>query len=84
MGQFMTPSAIASFMASLFQKPPKSRIRLLDAGAGIGTLTAAFVERFSNLSEPPNIIESIAYEIDAELAEYLKNIEEECRINRRP
>lgn len=44
LGQFMTPSSVAEFMASLFELPVRSAIRLLDAGAGQGALTAAFVE----------------------------------------
>ena len=39
LGQFMTPSAIAEFMASLFTS--KANATLLDAGAGIGSLTLA-------------------------------------------
>lgn len=42
LGQFMTPTAIARFMTSLFTPLGKRRIHLLDAGAGIGSLTAAF------------------------------------------
>jgi len=42
MGQFFTPPTVARFMASLFREPV-GEIRLLDAGAGVGTLTAAFV-----------------------------------------
>lgn len=39
LGQFMTPFKIAEFMASLFSK--KNDAVLLDAGAGIGSLTLA-------------------------------------------
>jgi adenine-specific DNA-methyltransferase len=39
LGQFMTPSGIAEFMASLFVN--RSHAVLLDAGAGIGSLTLA-------------------------------------------
>ncbi len=43
-GQFLTPAATATFMAGLF--PPSGGVcRLLDAGAGIGSLSAAFLER---------------------------------------
>src|SRR5208283_368868 len=41
-GQFMTPSSIAPFMSSLFTY--KTGIKLLDPGAGIGSLTSAFLE----------------------------------------
>jgi adenine-specific DNA-methyltransferase len=43
-GQFLTPERTATFMASLF--PDASGCcRLLDAGAGIGSLSSAFLER---------------------------------------
>lgn len=42
-GQFFTPAETARFMAGLFTQS-NQHIRLLDAGAGIGSLTAAFVE----------------------------------------
>jgi adenine-specific DNA-methyltransferase len=45
LGQFMTPSVIARFMAGMFSPLKGKEIRLLDAGAGIGSLTAAFTER---------------------------------------
>lgn len=46
LGQFMTPTKVAEFMASLFPATDNcGDIRLLDAGAGIGSLTAAFLER---------------------------------------
>lgn len=47
LGQYMTSAAIARFMASLFHYPEQAR--LLDAGAGTGSLTAAFL----NAALPP-------------------------------
>lgn len=44
LGQFLTAKPVAEFMASMFGPLPKT-IRLLDAGAGSGALTAAFVFR---------------------------------------
>ncbi len=35
LGQFLTPSSIAGFMALLFSQPGFENIRLLDAGAGL-------------------------------------------------
>ena len=46
MGQFMTPVAVASYMASLFENTRDSAI-LLDSGAGVGSLTAAFIQEMS-------------------------------------
>jgi adenine-specific DNA-methyltransferase len=42
LGQFLTPMAVASGLASLFESAD-GEVRLLDPGAGVGTLTAAFV-----------------------------------------
>jgi adenine-specific DNA-methyltransferase len=41
LGQFLTPTPVAAFMASLFGPLPEV-VRLLDAGAGAGALTAGF------------------------------------------
>jgi predicted RNA methylase len=49
LGQFMTPSAIARFMVALFQKWPE-QIELLDAGAGVGSLSEAFAHRFAEIA----------------------------------
>lgn len=45
--QFMTPSTVTGFMASLFNET-SGVIELLDPGAGFGALTAAFVKRCSH------------------------------------
>ena len=43
-GQYFTPYPIAKFMSSLFPATDK-KIKLLDPGAGIGTLSCSFMER---------------------------------------
>ena len=63
MGQFMTPAPVARFMASLFQST-SGDIRLLDPGAGVGSLTAAFVDRVLRSSSPPQAIHVHAYELE--------------------
>jgi adenine-specific DNA-methyltransferase len=45
MGQFMTPAGVASFMAGLFRQRD-GEFRLLDAGAGLGALTCATLDRW--------------------------------------
>ena len=45
LGQFLTPARTAQFMAGLFTAKDELHCRLLDAGAGIGSLTSAFLER---------------------------------------
>ena len=47
LGQFMTPAPVARFMASLFPESELSACTLLDAGAGVGALTCAFLDRWA-------------------------------------
>ncbi len=74
LGQFMTPAGVARFMASLFTRNNLSVCRLLDAGAGIGTLPSAFLERVFKENHKYNRIEIEAYEIDTNLREQLEDI----------
>jgi adenine-specific DNA-methyltransferase len=62
-GQFMTSPSVAEFMASLFEIPPNGPIRLLDAGAGQGALTAAFIERAKGMAQ----IAASAFEFDNQI-----------------
>lgn len=70
LGQFLTPSAIADFMAGLFESWP-SQIRLLDPGAGSGSLSSAFIGRWLEHAPKQSRLELTAYEIDPALAQYL-------------
>jgi adenine-specific DNA-methyltransferase len=45
LGQFLTPARTAQFMAGLFPHSDGGNCTLLDAGAGIGSLSCAFLER---------------------------------------
>jgi adenine-specific DNA-methyltransferase len=47
LGQFMTPSPVAGFMASLFPPASSPTCDLLDAGAGVGALSCAFLDRWA-------------------------------------
>lgn len=78
LGQFLTPPATARLMASMFESRA-SRIRLLDAGAGVGSLTAAWVEEMCRRDVHPMAISVTAYEIDPMLAEYLTETLDACR-----
>ncbi|WP_236966801.1 Eco57I restriction-modification methylase domain-containing protein [Mannheimia varigena] len=62
--QFMTPSVIADYMASLFNGNEKGK-SLLDCGAGIGSLTIA------TLTKKPNFEKVDCWEIDPIMVEYL-------------
>ena len=77
MGQFMTPGAIAEFMARLFCERPET-LRILDAGAGIGSLSAACVGVACGWPIKPHKIEVTAYEPDSGLVRYLKATLRDC------
>jgi adenine-specific DNA-methyltransferase len=63
LGQFMTPMDISCFMANMFNDIPGD-IRLLDAGAGTGSLTAAFVQECCSRRKNPRSIRCTAFELD--------------------
>ncbi|MCP4218240.1 MAG: N-6 DNA methylase [bacterium] len=70
LGQYMTPAPVAEFMASLFQPVPLETIRLLDPGAGVGSLTSALIERLVDTHRAKDIYAD-AYEIDSLMASFL-------------
>jgi adenine-specific DNA-methyltransferase len=74
-GQFLTPAAIANFMATMFE-PSKDTVRILDPGAGAGVLLAASVEKFISQKTKPHSIEVVAYETDKLI---LPNLEKTIR-----
>jgi adenine-specific DNA-methyltransferase len=71
-GQVMTPHFVAKLMASRLSLNGSS-IRLLDAGAGIGSLTAAVVERILQKEQLSTAFHVDAYEIDPILADHLED-----------
>jgi adenine-specific DNA-methyltransferase len=71
-GQFLTPLPVARLMASFFDDLPDS-VRLLDPGAGVGSLTAAFVDEALARRPPPQEIHVTAYEMDPVLCTYLRD-----------
>ncbi len=77
MGQYMTPSAVSGFMASLF-KDISGNIDLLDAGAGVGALTAAFIQRCCEEKKIPKSIKTTVYEVEPILFPYLREMLEFC------
>ena len=70
-GQFMTPSSIARFMASLFPPSNIQTCHLLDAGAGVGALSCAFLDRWVADEFSFGSIEVTAYEVDKKLQAHL-------------
>ncbi len=77
LGQFLTPSSVAGFMASLFTKAD-SEVVLLDPGAGVGSLTAAFIEHQLTHSSSPTEIVVDAYELDPFMLTYLEQTIKDC------
>jgi adenine-specific DNA-methyltransferase len=75
LGQFMTPASVARFMASMFPATDLRVCQLLDAGAGIGALSCAFLDRWSS-SDGFNFetVKAEAYEIDASLRGHLEPV----------
>ncbi len=73
LGQFLTPAAVASFMASMSDRPKGSTVRVLDAGAGVGSLSAALVDVLLGSRRVPSGIEVTAYEVDPPLLRRLRH-----------
>ncbi|OAT84767.1 Eco57I restriction-modification methylase domain-containing protein [Desulfotomaculum copahuensis] len=72
LGQYLTPIPVADFMSSLFTSIHKDTIKLLDPGAGTGTLCCAFCEKILTSLGRPSKIDIIAYEIDPDLCNLLE------------
>ncbi len=73
LGQFMTPATVARFMASLFPASTMQTCRLLDAGAGLGALSSAFLDRWGSAGGLDfQGVEIAAYEIDKNLRPHLE------------
>jgi adenine-specific DNA-methyltransferase len=77
LGQFLTATPVADFMASMFGPLPRT-VRLLDAGAGAGSLTAAFVFRCCEKRDGVRAIEASLYELDGEILDALSATMREC------
>jgi adenine-specific DNA-methyltransferase len=77
LGQFLTSTPVAGFMASMFAPLPRT-VRLLDAGAGAGSLTAAFVSRCCENRDGVRAIDATLYEFDGEILDVLSETMHEC------
>ncbi|MEN3369196.1 MAG: adenine-specific DNA-methyltransferase [Verrucomicrobiota bacterium] len=82
LGQFLTAAPVADFMASIFGPFPRM-VRLLDAGAGAGALTSAFVSRCCEGNDRVRAIEATLYEVDpailGALTSTMRACESRCR-----
>jgi adenine-specific DNA-methyltransferase len=77
LGQFMTPEPVARLMAGMVEGG--ETVRLLEAGAGIGSLFAAAVEQLCDRKKKPSSITVTAFEIDESLASYIPQTFGMCR-----
>src|SRR5271165_6442753 len=78
LGQFLTPAPVADFMASLFAPLPKV-VRLLDAGAGAGSLTSAFVSHLCENNAGVSAVEATLFEIDPLIQDALLEKMQDCQ-----
>ena len=63
LGQYLTPAPIARFVAAMFG-PRRGVVRILDAGAGSGSLTAAAVAEHCFRAKKSTKTEATVYEIE--------------------
>ncbi|HET9897905.1 MAG TPA: Eco57I restriction-modification methylase domain-containing protein [Streptosporangiaceae bacterium] len=78
LGQFFTPSRAASLIAALPSLPSTGVLRILDPGAGVGSLTAAIVARA--IREAPGLrLDLVAVETDTQVIPYLEQTLAACR-----
>ena len=75
-GQFFTPEAIARQLASWMT--PRTQLSILDAGAGVGALSAACVEAALQWPTKPTHISITAFEIDHHILPFLRSTLNEC------
>jgi adenine-specific DNA-methyltransferase len=66
-------------MASMFGERPAA-LRVLDAGAGVGSLSAALVAQVSQWVKPPKEVSIVAYEVEPLLVDYLLKTLDECGV----
>jgi adenine-specific DNA-methyltransferase len=78
LGQFLTPKPVARLMAGMLQGQ-ENEVSILEAGAGVGTLFAAAVEKLCSQSKPPRRISVTAFEIDEQLAKYIPKTFDICK-----
>ena len=77
LGQFLTPPAVSALLAGMYGPMP-AEVKLLDCGAGLGSLGAAFVEEAIRRPKRPKSIHIISVEIEPEFLPYLKQVQESC------
>jgi adenine-specific DNA-methyltransferase len=77
LGQFFTPPRLASFIASFFTRP-LTDWRVIDAGAGSGSLTFALLQKVLEQKPRPASFHVTAFEIDPAAIEQLRETLQVC------
>lgn len=77
MGQFLTPASVARFMAQMLRFDTQA-VRLLDPGAGIGTLTAAAVDCILAAPNKPKSVSLVTYELEPAFQSHLQHVLNAC------
>ena len=77
MGQFLTPPGVAGLLAGMFDSA-EGDVRLLDLGAGVGALTAAFVEEVLGRERKPRSLHLTVWEAEEAFIGRLERVLEEC------
>lgn len=81
LGQVMTPLDIADFMAALFDFKDDDATFVLDAGAGQGALSGAFIRAWSEKTDMRMPLVLTAYEVDPGMQEYLRPFLRRCALD---
>lgn len=77
-GHFGTAPAIADFMAGMFNHIPQGPLRVLDPGAGVGTLSAAVCQRVLRQRHSCHLVFEL-WENDLRLEARLRSTMEACQ-----
>lgn len=80
LGQYFTPVPVATLMASMVDPVLRDSIRVLDPGAGSGSLTSTLVNAISGWPSPPAQIEVTMVEIDPRLEASLLETLTDCEL----
>ncbi len=78
LGQYFTPAEVANFIASLARFPDSGSIRILDPGAGAGSLSASLIARLVQ-ERPDLLVTLVACELDESIHETLYETLQDCR-----
>ena len=78
LGQFLTTAPVAAHMASLLRGTRKT-VRILEPGAGVGSLVAAVALELSARSKRPERLEVTAVEVDSHFIPSLRRTLSDCK-----